>query len=166
MKMIILIATSLFFYTAFAQTTVKSKANGTLEFKELDYGVADVVNGKVEKLKNAPTGNHEWLEDFVITKTTDSVPAMLKTNFGVVYQVIAKDTVDIDVVIEWIYPKKITNEKGEKFKSVKYTTHRPTNIPSASSYSLDAPYELVKGEWKENIYIEDKLVYTKTFILY
>ena len=77
-----------------------------------------------------------------------------------------RSTVDIEVVIEWIYPKKITNEKGEIFKSIKYTTKRPTNIPSASSYSLDAPYEMVKGDWKMNIYIEGKRVCSKTFILY
>jgi hypothetical protein len=89
-----------------------------------------------------------------------------KANFGVVYIVNAKDTVDIDVVIEWIYPEKITNTNGEKFKSIKYSTRRPTNIPSASSYSLDEPYEMVKGEWKMNIYIENKRVCSKTFILY
>jgi hypothetical protein len=77
----------------------------------------------------------------------------------------AKDTINIDVVIEWIYPEKVTNEKGEKFKSIKYTTRRPTNIPSASSYSLDEPYEMVKGNWEMNMYIENKKVYTKTFVL-
>jgi hypothetical protein len=77
----------------------------------------------------------------------------------------AKDTINIDVVIEWIYPEKVTNEKGEKFKSIKYTTRRPTNIPSASSYSLDEPYEMVKGNWEMNMYIENEKVYTKTFVL-
>jgi hypothetical protein len=78
----------------------------------------------------------------------------------------AKDTVDMDVQIEWIYPKKITNDKGEKFKSIKYTTQRPTNIPSASSYSLDEPYEMVKGRWTMNLYLENKKVYTRSFVLY
>ncbi|MBF4491898.1 DUF3859 domain-containing protein [Flavobacterium sp. MR2016-29] len=49
---------------------------------------------------------------------------------------------------------------------MKYTTQRPTNIPSASSYSLDEPYELIKGKWEMNLYIENKRVYSKTFILY
>ena len=89
-----------------------------------------------------------------------------KANFGVVYMVKAKDTVDMDVQIEWIYPKKITNDKGEKFKSIKYTTQRPTNIPSASSYSLDEPYEMVKGRWTMNHYLENKKVYTRSFVLY
>jgi len=43
---------------------------------------------------------------------------------------------------------------------------RPTNTPSASSYSLDEPYEMVKGDWKMNIYIENKRVCSKVFVLY
>jgi hypothetical protein len=89
-----------------------------------------------------------------------------KANFGVVYIVNGRDKINIDVVIEWIFPEKITNDKGEKFKSIKYTTKRPTNIPSASSYSLDEPYEMVKGDWKMNIYIENKRVCSRTFVLY
>ena len=152
--------------SAFAQTTIVSKAYGTLEFVELDHGLAEVVEGTVEKLKKSPTGGHGWLKDFAIIEVTDSIHAELKANFGVVYMVKAKDTVDINVEIEWIYPEKITNEKGEKFKSIKYTTKRPTNIPSASSYSLDAPYEMVKGKWTMSIYLEGKKMYSRTFFLY
>jgi hypothetical protein len=167
MKIILALASFLFINVCFAQTTtVVSKTNGVLEFIELDHGLAKVVDGKTEKLKNSPTGDHGWLEDFMITEVTDTIHGVLKANFGVVYIVKAKDTVDIDVEIEWIYPEKIINEKGEKFKSIKYTTKRPTNIPSASSYSLDAPYELVNGNWKMNIYLEKKKVYSKTFFIY
>ena len=166
MKVISTLLTLFFFQTAFSQTTISSKTHGILEFKELDYGLAKVKDGTTEKLNSSPTGTHGWLEDFEIINTTDSIQALPKANFGVVYIVNAKDTVDIDVVIEWIYPEKITNEKGEKFKSIKYTTKRPTNIPSASSYSLDAPYETIKGDWKMNIYIDNKRVCSKTFVLY
>src|SRR4030095_10619785 len=140
MKIISFFVTLILFNTSFSQSTVVSKDHGLLEFKELDYGLARVVPGEVEKLENSPTGTHGWLEDFVITEVTDSIRAVEKANFGVVYIVTAKDTVDIDVDIEWIYHEKVTNEKGEKFKSIRYTSKRPTNIPSASSYSLDAPY--------------------------
>jgi len=166
MKIVFTFLTLLIFQTTFSQTTVRSKSFGTLEFKELDYGLAKVKGGTTEKLSNSPTGNHGWLEDFEIINKTDSIQALPKANFGVVYIVNAKDTVDIDVVIEWIYPKKITNDKGEKFKSIKYTTKRPTNIPSASSYSLDESYEMVKGNWEMNIYIENKRVCNRTFVLY
>jgi hypothetical protein len=166
MKVISTLLTLIIFQTAFSQTTVTSKLYGALEFKELDHGLAKVKDGTTEALSNSPTGNHGWLEDFEIINQTDSVRILPKANFGVVYIVGAKDTVDIDVVIEWIYPEKITNDKGEKFKTVKYTTKRPTNIPSASSYSLDEPYEMVKGNWKMNIYIENKRVCSRTFFLY
>jgi hypothetical protein len=164
--MLFILSTILLFHSSFAQTTIASKTKGTLEFVELDYGLAEVVQGTEDRLKNSPTGTHGWLKDFVITKVTDSIEVKPKANFGVVYIVKANDTIDIDVVIEWIYPEKVTNEKGETFKSIKYTTRRPTNIPSASSYSLDASYEMVKGNWQMNIYIDKKKVCAKTFVLY
>jgi Domain of unknown function (DUF3859) len=166
MKTFLLLTALLTFNASFAQTSFISRKNGPLEFVELDHGLAHVVKGQEEKLKNSPTGTHSWLDDFEITQVTDSIQATPKANFGVVYMIKAKDTADIKVEIEWIYPAKITNEKGEKFKSIKYSTTRPTNVPSASSYSLDAPYELVKGNWTMNIYIENKKVYSKTFFLY
>lgn len=165
MKVIFTLLTFLIFQTSFTQTTIKSKTYGELEFRELEYGLAKVKKGTTEKLSTSPTGTHGWLEDFEIIDKTYSIQAFPKANFGVVYIVNAKDTVDIDIVIEWIYPKKITNEKGETFKSIKYTTKRPTNIPSASSYSLDESYEMVKGDWKMNIYIENKRVCSKVFVL-
>ncbi len=166
MKVIFTLLTLLIFQTTFSQTTVNSKSYGTLEFKELDFGLAKVKGGTTEQLSNSPTGAHGWLEDFEIINKSDSIQVLPKANFGVVYIVNSRDTVDIDVVIEWIYPEKITNDKGEKFRSIKYTTKRPTNIPSASSYSLDEPYEMVKGDWKMNIYIENKRVCSRTFVLY
>ena len=144
MKTLFFFAALLSINSSFAQTKIVSKIIGQMEFIELDHGLAEVVQGTFDQSKNSPTGDHGWLKDFVITKVTDSIQVVKKANFGVVYQVNAKDTVDVDVDIEWIYPQQITNEKGEKFKSIKYTTKRLTNIPSASSYSLDAPYEMVQ----------------------
>ena len=166
MKLLFVLGTFLFFCSASAQTTFVSKTAGRLEFVELEYGIASVVPGTTVEAKNSPTGTRGWLEDYVINKVTDSVQVIRKANFGVVYMVKAIDTVDIDVQIEWIYPEQITNDKGEKFKSIKYTTQRPTNIPSASSYSLDEPYEMVKGRWTMNLYLENKKVYTRSFVLY
>ncbi len=166
MKIIFTLLALLFLQNSFAQTTINSKSLGFMEFKELDHGLARVKEGTTEKLATTPTGTHGWLEDFEIINQSDSIRILPKANFGIIYIVNAKDTADINVVIEWIYPEKITNEKGEKFKSIKYTTVRPTNIPSASSYSLDAPYEMIKGDWKMNIYIENKRVCSRTFVLY
>ena len=160
----LLLVMFLFVKMAAAQNTVESKTNGLLEFVELDHGLAKVSGGKDDSL--ASKVSHRWLEDFVIVKVTDSILAEMNANFGEVYIVKAKDTVNIDVVIEWIYPKKITNNKGERFNKIKYTTKRPTNIPSASSYNIDTPFELVKGNWTMNIYLENKKVFTRTFFLY
>lgn len=166
MKILYTLLLILTFQTAISQAIIKSKTYGTLEFKVLDYGLAKVKDGTTQKLDNTPTGTHGWLEDFEIINNTDSIQILKKANFGVVYIVNSPDTIDINVEIEWIFPSKITNEKGEKYKNARYTTKRPTNIPSASSYSLDEPYEMIKGDWQMNIFIEGKQVCHKTFVLY
>ena len=166
MKITFLFVTILFFTISFAQTSVTLVKNRKLKFVELDYGLAKVVRGTQEVLKESPTGVHGWLKDFVITKVTDSIKAEIKNTVGVVYKIVAKDTVDINVDIEWIFPEKITNEKGEAFKSIRYTTKRPTNFPSASSYTFDGPYELVKGNWQMNFYLDNRKVYSRTFTVY
>ena len=166
MKHLLTLLSLVYFQTAFSQTVITSKAYGKLDIKELAHGLAKVEQGTEETLKNTPTGTHGWLKDFDIINASDSIQVQPKANFGVIYEVDAKDTVDIDVTIEWIYPREVKNDKGEKFKSIKYTTKRPTNIPSASSYSLDEPYEMVKGNWQLNIYIEKKRVLSRSFILY
>jgi hypothetical protein len=150
----------------FAQKTFDSKKYGTLKFTVLYYGITKGFGGQDDQMAGTPTGTHRWLDDLDLIKKTDSIPMELKQSFGLIYQVEAKDTFDMDVDIEWIYPKKITNEKGEEFKSIRYTSKRPTNIPSGSNYSLNAPYEMVKGKWTVNIYIDDKKMTSKTFIVY
>ncbi len=165
MKLLFFLALCLTMSFSFAQTTVVTKQYGTLEFTELDHGIASKVEGTTEAAKT-PSGTHGWLADFVITDVTDSIPLIHKKTFGVVYIMGAKDAMDVGVDIEWIYPQKIKNDKGEKFKSIRYSTRRPTNIPSASSYSLDQDYEMVKGKWVLNIYVEDKKVFSRAFILY
>lgn len=149
-----------------AQTTIKSKKYGTLDFAELDYGLASVEEGSTVLDKNSPTGTKGWLRDFAIIKKTDSIQIKPDVNFGVVYQINASKETNIKVDIEWEYPETITNERGEKFKSIRYSTERPTNTPSASSYNLGEPYEMVEGKWTENIYIDKKKVFTRTFYLY
>ena len=142
-----------------------SQINKAIEFVEINHGMVKVSREKTEKLANSPTGSRGVLESFEFINITDTVPAVLKNNFGIEYMLNTADSTEIDVTIEWIYPEKIINTEGKKFKTIKYTTQRYTNEPTFSSYSLDEPYELVKGKWKMNIYAYNKLLYSKTFIL-
>lgn len=158
---IILILSTLFYFT---NSSAQSKP--AMEFVEINYGMIKGNREKTEAFKNSPTGDRGLLADFVFIKITDSVPAVLKNNFGVEYMIRTADSTGIAVTIEWIYPDKIINGDGKKFKSIKYTTERYTNEPTFSSYSLDEPYEVVKGPWKMSIYAYNKLLYSKTFILY
>jgi len=167
MRLIILLISVSLFSMCSAQTNLTTV--GDVKFTELNYGIANGVransdlNGIV--VKPAVGVGNNTLSQFEIVKKTDSVEAKMKAKFGIEYMFTAKDTMDIYVDIEWIYPKVLENN-GRKFKSIRYTTKRPTNIPSASSYTIDDNFELVKGNWTEKIYYQDKLVDTRVFILY
>lgn len=147
----------------FSQKTGKY---GDLKFEEINYGRVVTKNGTIRETKDSPTGKHRWGDNLKLIRTTDSIPIFKNAAFGVIYNIKAKDTIDIDVDVEWIFPKTITNDKGQQFKSIRYTTKRPTNILSASSYTLEERYEMIKGNWILNIYIENKQVYSKTFVLF
>ncbi len=158
---------SLFFaLSLFVFANMYSQDNKTVEFVELNYGMVKVSREKKVIQANTPTGNRGILESFEFINITDSVPAVLKNNFGIEYMLKTADSTAIDVTIEWIYPEKIINTEGKKFRSIKYTTQRYTNEPTFSSYSLDEPYELVKGKWTMNIYAYNKLLHSRTFTLF
>ena len=119
MKFLFLLSTVFIFYISSAQPTVVSKTAGPLELVELGFGLASVGGRTTVEEKATQTSGRGWLEDFAIIKVADSVQMVRKANFGVVYMIKAKDTVDINVQVEWIYPEKIINDKGEKFKSIR-----------------------------------------------
>ncbi len=162
--------TPLFFlimsFSLSAQNSIETKQYGTLTFDELDHGLAKAVNGTTEVLKGSPIKTHQWLKDFEIVKVTDSIQVEPGAKFGVVYEIKSADSFVLKMDAEWVYPTTLKNEDGKKFKSIRYTTQRPTNTMAASSYSLDAPYEMVTGDWVLNLYVDNKLLYTKTFFLY
>lgn len=96
MKLLFVLSAFLCSYCTYAQKTVASKTAGPLEFVELEYGIGQKVDGTTVKDNASPTGSRGWLQDYAIIKTTDSVQIERKANFGVVYMVKAKDTVDIN----------------------------------------------------------------------
>ena len=166
MRIKLLLISILVYNVALSQTIIKTKNYGILEFKEFDYGLASVVSETKAKLDKSPTGNRNWIEGFEIVKVTDSIPLFPKTHFGSIYVINSKNTMELETEIEWIFPQKIINDKGKSFKTLKYKTVKTTNKFTSSSYGLDEPYELVKGKWILNIFIENKIIYTKTFILF
>ncbi|MGZ5548908.1 MAG: hypothetical protein ACXWFZ_13270, partial [Nitrososphaeraceae archaeon] len=93
MKVLFYFVSLLLINTSFAQTSFVSKTCGLLEFKELDHGLGQTVERTLVNEKNSPTGTRGWLEDYWIIEVTDSIRAVPKANFGVVYIVHAKDSV-------------------------------------------------------------------------
>ncbi len=132
------------------------------KFIELDHGLAPNYIPSPDSIP----WNKRPIYKFKIIKTTDSIPAKLHTAFGVEFKVTGNEKPDLAYVAEWIYPKPIKEPDGRLYGSVKAGNSISTNKETNASFYLSEPYELVKGNWKLNVYIEKKLLYSHVFVLY
>ena len=136
-----------------------------LEVKQLNYGICE--SRKINTIEDAitPSGKEYIATGFKLVEKTDTIPAVLGKEFGVQYFIKCKRTKNIKVENIWIFPSEIINDKGEKFKGIRYTVSKPTNHATFTSYYLSEEYETKKGEWIFQMYYQDTLLYEKKFIL-
>lgn len=157
----------LFFILLFSSTTINAQNTSgdelsNYKFIELGHGLAP------DYIPSADTipWNKRPIYKFKIIKTTDSIPAKLHTVFGIEFKITGKQTPDLAYTVEWVYPKPIKEPDGRLYGAVKTGNSMSTNKETNASFYLNETYELVKGNWKLNVYIEKKLVYSHVFILY
>lgn len=131
-------------------------------FVELNHGLAP---NHVPAPDSVPWHKRE-IYKFKIVKTTDSIPARLHTVFGIEFKVTGISTPDLHYITEWVYPKPIKEDDGRLYGAVKTSSSMSTNKEANASFYLTDKKELIKGDWKLNIYIEKKLVYSHVFVLY
>ena len=148
---------------AFSQLTYSQIS---IEFAELDYGLAQVGDRRPMKADNVPTGERNVSTTLDFVEHTDSIQIAPKASFGIMYMLKAIDSVDINVDVEWIFPKKMVDDKGNKYKSIRYTSKKPTNTELGNTYTFDEQYEMIEGKWILNIYYENKKLFSRTFIVY
>jgi hypothetical protein len=133
---------------------------------ELNHGLGKPKDPKPTNSKDSAAAKNKPYESFKVIKTTDSIPAKLNTTFGIEFKITGKDTADIHYTREWIYPVPMKENDGRKYRTTKTTLTMSTRQTENCDYVFDEPYELLKGKWTLNIYIEDQLVYTHIFIAY
>jgi len=163
MKRILLIA------LLFATQQIFSQQNSykfPYKILELNHGIGKPKDPKPTNSKDSAAARNKPSEPFKVIKTTDSIPAKLNTIFGVEFKITGKDTADIHYTREWIYPVPMKENDGRKYRATKSTATISSRQNGTSDYAFDEPYELLKGKWTLNIYVEDQLLYTHVFIVY
>jgi len=147
--------------TASAQK-VTTADTARLKFTELAHGIsADYVT-----VSDTIPWHKRPVYQFQVVKSTDSVPAKIHTVFGVSFKITGKDTLDLACTTEWIYPQPIKEQDGNLYRAVRTTMSVPANVGKYIAYFLNEPWQLMKGKWKLNVYVENKLLYSHHFLLY
>ena len=151
--------------TTFSQNNNKAAVKPSYQFVLLAHGLS-AEKRPVTHLKDSAWGDGPY-QFFKVIKTTDSVPAKLNTVFGIEFKIACKDSlVDVRYTQEWIYPTPMKEEDGRKYGLVKTNGTLSTNEKNSAWFTFSKSYELLKGSWILNLYVEDKLVYTHRFLVY
>jgi hypothetical protein len=136
------------------------------EFVEISYGIYKSNNSTKDGAVSTPSIEHSVLEGISLVKKTEKITAALGTEFGVAYTLKSNLQDTILLEIEWIYPKEIIDpENNSKVKSIRYGIELPTNFVNNSNYTLEKHFEVVKGDWQLNIYLNRNLLYKRKFTL-
>jgi hypothetical protein len=135
----------------------------TVDFVELNYGICDQDLLKYKKQKNTPTGTRGVVSGFNLIEQTDTIPGEKGLTFGVEYLLKSKMRGHITIEQVWVFPTIVTNEKGEKYKEIRYPFSKPTNKKTATTFTFVEDYEIVKGEWKYQLFFKGDLLYERKF---
>lgn len=148
-------------------TMLEAKSeNNKFKFVERNYGVFqsnDIVkDGRVSEADI----QHSVIDTALLIKKTNIIPAKKGVEFGVEYVLQSKVKEPVRLLIEWRFPKEITDpSNGATVKDIKYFIDIETNFVNSSNYTLEQEFEIVKGDWELTIYYENKVLYNRKFIL-
>lgn len=150
---------------AFSQQASTAGVKPVYKFVLLAHGLS-APKKPVTHLKDSAWGDGPY-QYFKVIQSTDSVAAKLNTVFGIEFKIACRDSlVDVPFTEEWIYPTPMKEEDGRKYGMAKTNGTLSTNQKNTCSFTFSKPYELLKGRWTLNLYVEDKLMYTHRFLVY
>jgi|GEM_PF-4889282 len=135
-----------------------------IEFHEINYGIgtADKVRIMTDSLD--PTGKSSYGKFFNVTHKTDTIPAHIGSEFGIVYSVNATSVDDVELTKVWIFPSVMHNPITHKsYDRLVRTVYVNQASNSYSAYKLEDSFEVIKGEWKFRIYYKQHLLYAHHF---
>ncbi|MBS1542582.1 MAG: DUF3859 domain-containing protein [Bacteroidetes bacterium] len=131
---------------------------------ELDFGITSADIESKEELVTSPSESHlvmGALPHFL--KKTDSIPAILGTQFAVAYRLEYEKEINIPVTIRWTYPEGMKDSKGRSLHKTEYQIERPVKADLSTFYVFESENELVPGKWTLTILYQRRVLYKKDF---
>jgi hypothetical protein len=153
-------------FLSFISNAVGQTRSRKFEFIEKSYGIYKSHISTKDATISSTSVEHSVLDGISLVKKTQKITAILGVEFGVEYFLKSSLNDTIPLEIEWIYPKDIIDPASKKkVKSIRYGINLPVNFINNGNYTLEKPFEVVKGNWKLNIYYKNKVIYRREFIL-
>jgi len=133
----------------------------TIRFVELSYGVCNLEPEKAESGDEGQT----FSQNFVITDKTDTVPAKIGSRFGISYMIESSLEDAVELRRAWIFPEPMRDDDGDVYIGKSLDIRRTPNDETTAYYTLEHPYEIIKGKWQLCFYYKKHLLYRKIFLV-
>jgi len=134
--------------------------------KEVNYGIFATRNGVKFDSTSSPSGNQSYGGEYGLKQQTDTIPAEINIEFGLSYDIDIGDQESIFIEKVWTYPKDIITPEGKRFKQLRTESEITAKTKSYyTSYIFEEPFEIVKGEWKLEIFHEGRQLYERSFFI-
>ena len=135
------------------------------------YGIFKVVTEEMKE--NAPkttSGVRTVAAQAFIEEPTDKIPASMGVRFGIEYSIVGLPTNDEVVIRKVVNHPPITTPDGTTKQGytldLKSHTTKDGTVSSLTGYGFDHAYELVPGEWKIELWYNNRKLLEKSFTVY
>ncbi len=144
--------------------TVTKEVGNQPNFEVATFGLYRGHTAYMEKLDSSPTGEMvRSSDDMVHLETTNRVPLVIGTHFGVEYIVRSKSQDRVNLKFVWTPSSPVIGESGKKHEVISYTKTKKTNRLQYAGYILSIASELEPDYWKLQIYNKGALLHERTF---
>jgi hypothetical protein len=154
---------------ALALTTISSLASGqTVQRIDIvDFGIYAANRGETTATPGTAAGVTA-LTGLKLVRSTTSVPARIGTTFGFRYRFIGQPSgATLKIKKVTLYPQPGVRNPATENTTVRgeYFHHEKMGEDQIRVYTLDSEWELVKGTWTFELWLEDRKLASKSFDL-
>lgn len=150
---------------ACSHKVTKNEKSFAIKFHELRYGICETDELYQQQMTNSPSGHQVVSDRFRLIARTDTIPGALQQQFGVEYILESKAKGHVPVEQVWIFPQTLYNDNGQSFDEVRFTTEKPLNEKTYTTYMMEKDFEVVKGNWTFQMWYGGNKIYERSFFV-
>ena len=133
----------------------------------VEYGIYNMTAQGAQPQEGQPAPNYKEAQGPTLITKTDVIPAVLGTSFGFKFKIAGSPSgSELVVTVKNYYPSLQKPGSEEIIREQQYQYKYKIRETGYVGYTLEQDWELAQGDWKFQIYYEDKLLVEKSFIVY